>query len=99
MKSQRGMALITSLMLLAFLTIVGGALLSSTTVDMRIGMNYRTNAQLLFVTEAGIEAARETLEVLEAHKSIVARRSNKAIKNFTEEDWKKLHSYIKKVFG
>ena len=41
----------------------------------------------------------DTLEVLEAHKSIVARRSNKAIKNFTEEDWKKLHSYIKKVFG
>ena len=59
--SQNGMALITALMLLAFLTIVGGALLSSTTVDMRIGMNYRTNAQLLFVAEAGIEAARESL--------------------------------------
>ena len=59
--SQSGMALITALMLLAFLTIVGGALLSSTTVDMRIGMNYRTNAQLLFVAEAGIEAARESL--------------------------------------
>jgi hypothetical protein len=55
------MALITALMLLAFLTIVGGAFLSSTTVDMRIGMNYRTNAQLLFVAEAGIEAARESL--------------------------------------
>ena len=60
-KSQRGMALITSLMLLAFLTIVGGALLSTATVDMQIGMNYRTNTQLLFVAEAGIEAAREAL--------------------------------------
>lgn len=60
-QSQKGMALITALMLLSFLTIVGAALLSSTTVDMRIGMNYRTNAQLLFVAEAGIEAARESL--------------------------------------
>ncbi len=54
------MALITALMPLSFLTIVGGALLSSTTVDMRIGMNYRTNAQLLMLTESGIEAARES---------------------------------------
>ena len=52
MTLQRGLALITGLLLtvLAFLAIVGGALLSS-----------RTNAQHLFVTEAGIEAARETL--------------------------------------
>ena len=58
-KSQSGLALITALMLLAFLTIVGGALLSGTTVDMRIGMKYRTNARLLFVAEAGIESRPE----------------------------------------
>jgi len=40
-----------------------------------------------------------TLELLEAHRSVVARRSNKSIKDFTVEDWKKLHSLIKKVFG
>ncbi len=60
-KSQNGMALITALMLLAFLTIVGGALLTSTTIDVKIGDNYKTNTQLLFLAEAGIEAARETL--------------------------------------
>ena len=42
-KSQCGMALITALMLLAFLMVVVGALLSSKTVDMRTGMNYRTD--------------------------------------------------------
>ena len=61
MKSQKGMALITALMLLAFLTIIGGALLTSTTIDVKIGANYKTNTQLLFLAEAGIEAARETL--------------------------------------
>ncbi len=60
-KSQKGMALITALMLLAFLTIIGGALLTATTIDVKIGNNYKTNTQLLFLAEAGIEAARETL--------------------------------------
>ena len=41
----------------------------------------------------------ETLEVLDAHRSVVARRSNRSLKNFTVEDWKKLHVAIKKVFG
>lgn len=40
----------------------------------------------------------ETLELLNAHKSIVARRSNRAIKVFTVEDWKKLYEAIKEVF-
>lgn len=41
----------------------------------------------------------DTLELLEAYKSIVARRSQKSIKAFTSDDWKKLHTSIKKVFG
>jgi transcriptional regulator with XRE-family HTH domain len=40
-----------------------------------------------------------TLEVLDAHKSVVARRSNKSVKEFTVDDWKKLHEALKKVFG
>lgn len=59
--AERGLALITALLILSFLTIIGGALLSSTMVDVRIGDNYRTNTQLLFLAEAGIEAARERL--------------------------------------
>ena len=40
-----------------------------------------------------------TLELLEAHKSVIARRSNKGLRTFTVEDWKELHRAIKKVFG
>ena len=41
----------------------------------------------------------QTLELLEAHRSIVARRSTKRMKRFTLEDWKELHKAIKRVFG
>lgn len=52
------------------------------------------------------EAAREinlsyteTLELLDAYKSVVARRSNKSKRVFSVEDWKNLHRAIKKAFG
>ena len=41
----------------------------------------------------------ETIELLNAHRSVVARRSNKEIKEFTIEDWKALHEALRKVFG
>ena len=41
----------------------------------------------------------ETIELLEAHSSVVARRAAKKIKEFSPEDWIKLHYAIKKVFG
>ena len=41
----------------------------------------------------------DTIELLEAHNSVVARRSIKSLKPFMIEDWKKLHGAIKKVFG
>jgi transcriptional regulator with XRE-family HTH domain len=41
----------------------------------------------------------QTLELLEAHRSVVARRSNKDTKDFGVQDWIKLHEAIKKVFG
>ena len=41
----------------------------------------------------------ETLELLSALNSIVARRSNKAKKALTVEEWKQLHETIKGVFG
>jgi transcriptional regulator with XRE-family HTH domain len=41
----------------------------------------------------------ETLELLAAHNSIVARRSNRSQREFTVDDWKKLHKAIKGVFG
>jgi len=41
----------------------------------------------------------QAIELLEAHRSVIARRSNKQSKPFTVEDWIALHNAIKKVFG
>jgi transcriptional regulator with XRE-family HTH domain len=41
----------------------------------------------------------QTLELLDAHNSVVARRGSRSNKDFTVEDWKNLHTAIKKVFG
>jgi len=40
-----------------------------------------------------------TIELLEAHRSVIARRSNRGLRKFTVEDWKSLHEAIKRVFG
>ncbi len=40
-----------------------------------------------------------TIELLEAHRSVIARRSNRGLRKFAVEDWKKLHEAIKRVFG
>jgi transcriptional regulator with XRE-family HTH domain len=41
----------------------------------------------------------QTVELLEAHRSVVARRSMKQSKPFTAADWIALHKAIKQVFG
>jgi transcriptional regulator with XRE-family HTH domain len=41
----------------------------------------------------------QTVELLNAHHSVVARRSNKEIKQFTVDDWIALHRALKEVFG
>jgi transcriptional regulator with XRE-family HTH domain len=41
----------------------------------------------------------QAIELLEAHRSVIARRSNKQSKSFATEDWIALHNAIKKVFG
>ena len=40
----------------------------------------------------------QTRELLDAHNSVIARRSSKSTKEFTVDDWRKLHVAIKKVF-
>src|ERR1700722_2640470 len=40
-----------------------------------------------------------TIELLEAHRSVMARRSNKGLRKFSVDDWRKLHEALKKVFG
>ncbi len=41
----------------------------------------------------------DTLELLTAQQSVIARRSKKNIKELSVKDWKDLHQTIKKLFG
>ena len=41
----------------------------------------------------------ETIELLNVHNSVIARRSNKSLKPFTIKDWKDLYRSIKQVYG
>jgi transcriptional regulator with XRE-family HTH domain len=48
--------------------------------------------------DLGISYA-ETLETLEAHNSVIARRSNRGTKRLSVEEWKEFYRAIKRVFG
>lgn len=41
----------------------------------------------------------QTVDLLKAHESVVARRSNKEVKRFTVDDWIALRKALKEVFG
>jgi hypothetical protein len=49
------------LLVLSFLTILGGALLTTSTIDIWISDNYKTSAENLYLAEAGVDHAREIL--------------------------------------
>jgi len=66
----------------------------------------RTAKEPVVIPPALAEAAEhlnlsysQTVELLEAHRSVIARRSNREIKPFEVEDWEGLYKAIKKVFG
>ena len=63
MESDRGVALILALLVLAFLTILGSALVTTATIDIWISNNYKTATQNLYLAETGIDQAREFLRV------------------------------------
>jgi len=54
--------LILVLLILALLSLLVAAMLTAVTVEVRIGDNYRTETQLLYLTEAGMEDGREQLK-------------------------------------
>ena len=60
-ETQRGIALILALLVLSFLTILGTALLTTTTIDIWISDNYKNATQSLYAAEAGIDHARELI--------------------------------------
>lgn len=55
-----------ALIVLSFLSLLGGALLTSTTMDVRISQNYKSSAQALYLAETGIEAAHSRLPATSA---------------------------------
>lgn len=64
------------------------------------------NAEPIVIPPELSQAAEElelsyaaTIELLEAHRSVIARRSNRGLRKFSVDDWKKLHEAIKRVFG
>jgi transcriptional regulator with XRE-family HTH domain len=66
----------------------------------------RTAKEPVLIPPALAEAAEhlklsysQTVELLEAHRSVIARRSNRQIKPFEVKDWEDLYRVIKKVFG
>ena len=63
MESDRGIALILALLVLSFLTVIGGALLITAAIDLWISDNYKSATQNLYLAEAGIDQAREILRV------------------------------------
>jgi hypothetical protein len=58
---DRGIALILALLVLSFLSVLGGALLATSTIDIWIGDNYTKAMQSLYIAEAGVEHGRELL--------------------------------------
>jgi hypothetical protein len=60
-EKNRGVALILALLVLSFLTVLGGALLTTSRIDIWISDNYKSATQSLYIAEAGIDQGRETL--------------------------------------
>jgi Tfp pilus assembly protein PilX len=58
---ERGVALILALLVLSFLTILGGALLTTSTIDIWISDNYKTFTENLYLAEAGVDNGRQLL--------------------------------------
>src|SRR5690349_20881885 len=61
--ADTGIALILALIILTFLSIIGSALLMSTSIDVTVGDNYRASTQTLYLAEAGLADAREALRM------------------------------------
>lgn len=59
--NERGVALVTVLLLIATLIILGTTAIMQTSTDLKIGSNYQTGKEAFYAAEAGIEEARARL--------------------------------------
>lgn len=60
-KSEDGMILIMSLALLAVLALVGTIAINTTTTELKISTNYKSNIQAFYIADAGAEHAKVDL--------------------------------------
>src|SRR5262245_39809526 len=58
---QKGAALILALIFLVIFGVLGVALITLASIEGRIADNYKVNTQVLYLAEAGIDQARESL--------------------------------------
>ena len=61
-RNQRGVVLILSMVFLSILALLGSTAVVLTTTDMKIGDNYKQNAQAVSAAQAGIAEARSRLK-------------------------------------
>jgi hypothetical protein len=59
--SGKGIGLVLALIILALLSLLVAAMLTAVTVEVWISDNYRTESQLVYLAEAGIEEGREAI--------------------------------------
>jgi len=78
-RSQTGFGLILALIMLALISLLAAGLLTAMTTETRIADNYRTELQLVYLTEAGVEDGREALRAISALTAPLALTSNKAL--------------------
>ena len=94
--NEKGIALVAGLLLVAVLLLLGTTAVLTSTTDMKISGNYKSNSQALYIAEAGIERARGQLRVdlagsttssqitTELSQLLIARRGpNGALSNST----------------
>ncbi len=60
-KHEKGIGLVLALITLLLLSLLAAALLTAARVDVWIGDNYRTDVQLLYLAESGVEDGRERI--------------------------------------
>lgn len=61
--NEKGMVLVTVLLLIAALIIVGTTAVTQTSTDLKISKNYKTGTEALYAAEAGVEEARARLRI------------------------------------
>ena len=61
LNGQKGVALLFSMLFLATLLVLGAGIVTVAVVEGTVADNYKVNTQVLYVAEAGIDQARESL--------------------------------------